>query len=38
MNDLLDILSAAPKNVSGEWILLMIPIVIVFAFVISVIL
>ncbi len=35
MNDLLDILLAAPKNVSGEWIRILIPIIIVIVYAIS---
>ncbi len=35
MNGLLDILLAAPKNVSGEWIRLLIPIIIVIAYAVS---
>ena len=35
MNNLLDILLAAPKNVSGEWIRILIPIIIVIVYAIS---
>ncbi len=35
MNDLLDIVLAAPKNFSGEWIRLLVPIIIVIVYAIS---